>query len=496
MRVVIALDQGTTSSRAIIFDLSGSIVAMAQQEFEQHYPQPGWVEHDPMDIWDTQLAVVEEAIATAGVSRHEIAAVGIANQRETALVWERQTGRPIHNAIVWQDRRTADWCDHLREAGHQDLIRAKTGLVIDAYFSATKIAWILDHVDGARERADRGELAFGTIDTWLTWQLTQGHLHITDASNASRTMLYNIHGGCWDDELLEILEIPPSLLPQVRPSSDRYGEITAVPALAGVPVAGIAGDQQAATFGQACVTPGMAKCTYGTGCFLLLNTGQHAQASDHQLLTTIAWEQDQQVTYALEGSVFVGGAIVQWLRDGLGIIGSSGEVEALARSVSDNGGVFLVPALAGLGAPHWDPHARGTIVGLTGGSTAGHIARAALEGIAFQVADLVDAMAADAGSRISQLRVDGGAAANNLLMQFQADLLQVPVIRPTILETTALGAAYLAGLATDCWASPHELAQHWQMERTFEPRVGARDAGRWRERWDEAVKRSRGWTRE
>lgn len=493
MRVVIALDQGTTSSRAIIFDLSGSIVAVAQQEFEQHYPHPGWVEHDPMEIWSTQVAVIEEAIAAAGVSRHEIAAVGIANQRETTLVWDRHSGLPIHNAIVWQDRRSADRCDHLRAAGHQDLIREKTGLVIDAYFSATKIAWILDHVDGARERAGRGELAFGTIDTWLTWQLTRGQLHITDASNASRTMLYNIHAGRWDEELLELLDIPPALLPQVRASSDRYGEITAIPALNGVPVAGIAGDQQAATFGQACVTPGMAKCTYGTGCFLLLNTGQEAQTSEHQLLTTIAWELDQQVTYALEGSVFVGGAIVQWLRDGLGIIRSSAQVEPLARSVSDNGGVYLVPALAGLGAPHWDPHARGTIVGLTAGSTAAHIARAALEGIAFQVADLVDAMAADAGSRISQLRVDGGAAANDLLMQFQADLLQVPVIRPTILETTALGAACLAGLATDCWTSTQELAQHWQMERTFEPQMATDEVLRLRSQWTEAVRRSRQW---
>jgi glycerol kinase len=496
MSVVVALDQGTTSSRAIVFDMAGSILSLAQQEFEQHYPQPGWVEHDANQIWKTQAAVAEQAITESGVTRDQIAAVGIANQRETTLVWDRQTGEPIHPAIVWQDRRTAPHCEALKAAGHQAAIQAKTGLVIDAYFSATKLAWILEHVEGARTRAEQGELAFGTIDTWIAWKLTGGDLHITDASNASRTMLYNIHEGCWDEDLLDIFDIPPALLPDVRPSSQVYGEITTIPTLAGVPLAGIAGDQQAATFGQACVTPGMAKCTYGTGCFLLLNTGQEPRRSDHQLLTTIAWQQGIRVDYALEGSVFVGGAIVQWLRDGLGIIDSAAQVEELARTVADNGGVYLVPALAGLGAPQWDPDARGTIIGLTRGSTAGHIARAALEGIAFQVADLADAMSADAQTPVTELRVDGGAAANDLLMQFQADLLQMPVVRPTTLETTALGAAYLAGLATGCWPSAQELSRHWQVDHTFEPRMTAAEVDSLRGRWTEAVARSRNWARE
>mgnify|MGYP006410062973 CR=1 FL=1 len=496
MSVVVALDQGTTSSRAIVFDMAGSILSLAQQEFEQHYPQPGWVEHDANQIWKTQAAVAEQAITESGVTRDQIAAVGIANQRETTLVWDRQTGEPIHRAIVWQDRRTAPHCEALKAAGHQAAIQAKTGLVIDAYFSATKLAWTLEHVEGARTRAEQGELAFGTIDTWIAWKLTGGDLHITDASNASRTMLYNIHEGCWDEDLLDIFDIPPALLPDVRPSSQVYGEITTIPTLAGVPLAGIAGDQQAATFGQACVTPGMAKCTYGTGCFLLLNTGQEPRRSDHQLLTTIAWQQGIRVDYALEGSVFVGGAIVQWLRDGLGIIDSAAQVEELARTVADNGGVYLVPALAGLGAPQWDPDARGTIIGLTRGSTAGHIARAALEGIAFQVADLADAMSADAQTPVTELRVDGGAAANDLLMQFQADLLQMPVVRPTTLETTALGAAYLAGLATGCWPSAQELSRHWQVDHTFEPRMTAAEVDSLRGRWTEAVARSRNWARE
>ncbi|MBT7860882.1 MAG: glycerol kinase GlpK [Gemmatimonadetes bacterium] len=496
MSVVVALDQGTTSSRAIVFDMAGSILSLAQQEFEQHYPQPGWVEHDANQIWKTQAAVAEQAITESGVTRDQIAAVGIANQRETTLVWDRQTGEPIHRAIVWQDRRTAPHCEALKAAGHQAAIQAKTGLVIDAYFSATKLAWILEHVEGARTRAEQGELAFGTIDTWIAWKLTGGDLHITDASNASRTMLYNIHESCWDEDLLDIFDIPPALLPDVRPSSQVYGEITTIPTLAGVPLAGIAGDQQAATFGQACVTPGMAKCTYGTGCFLLLNTGQEPRRSDHQLLTTIAWQQGIRVDYALEGSVFVGGAIVQWLRDGLGIIDSAAQVEELARTVADNGGVYLVPALAGLGAPQWDPDARGTIIGLTRGSTAGHIARAALEGIAFQVADLADAMSADAQTPVTELRVDGGAAANDLLMQFQADLLQMPVVRPTTLETTALGAAYLAGLATGCWPSAQELSRHWQVDHTFEPRMTAAEVDSLRGRWTEAVARSRNWARE
>ena len=411
------------------------------------------------------------------------------------MIWDRKTGEPIHNAIVWQDRRTSDVCDRLRSDGHDVVIQEKTGLILDAYFSGTKVSWLLDHVDGARDRAERGELAFGTIDTWLAWKLTDGRLHITDVSNASRTLLYNIHDNAWDEDLLDLLKVARSILPEVKSSSEVYGEISSIPELAGVSLAGIAGDQQAATFGQACVTPGMAKNTYGTGCFMLLNTGVNARASNNQLLTTIAWQRDGRTEYALEGSVFVGGAIVQWLRDGLGIIKSSSEVEQLAATVEDNGGVYLVPALAGLGAPHWDPYARGTIIGITRGSTAGHIARAALEGIAYQVADLVDAMGADAGAPMSELRVDGGAAANDFLMQFQSDLLQIPVVRPTTLETTALGAAYLAGLAVGYWASVDDIARNWQIDRTFEPAMSVTDAGRLRERWNEAVERSRGWER-
>jgi len=493
MKAILALDQGTTSSRAILFDTGGNVLAVAQEEFEQHFPNPGWVEHDADEIWRAQARVTTEAISSAGISKDAIAAVGITNQRETTLIWDRTTGEPIHNAIVWQDRRTADTCDRLTAEGHRDLFQGKTGLILDAYFSGTKIAWLLDNVDGARARAEKGELAFGTIDTWLAWKLTEGNLHITDVSNASRTLLYNIHEGRWDDELLEILGVPGGLLPEVVPSSQVYGEITAIPELSGIPLAGIAGDQQAATFGQVCTQPGMAKNTYGTGCFMLLNTGPEAKASTNQLLTTVAWQRDGKTDYALEGSVFVGGAIVQWLRDGLGMIGSSSEVEALAGTVEDNGGVYLVPALAGLGAPHWDPYARGTIVGLTRGSTSGHIARAALEGIAYQVADLADAMGADAGQPMTELRVDGGAAANDFLMQFQADLLQIPVVRPTTLETTALGAAYLAGLATGYWSSQDDVAQNWQIDRTFEPRMSVSEATSLRNRWNEAVRRSQGW---
>ena len=490
---VVALDQGTTSSRAIVFDIAGSIIAVARKEFKQHFPNPGWVEHDANEIWQTQADVTAEVIASARLSKEDIVAVGITNQRETTVVWDRKTGEPIHHAIVWQDRRTADTCDLLKRSGHHTTIQAKTGLIVDAYFSGTKIGWLLDNVDGARARAERGELAFGTIDSWLAWKLTGGELHITDASNASRTMLYNIHDNAWDDELLDLLNIPASLLPEVKPSSDVYGEITSLPELAGIPLAGMAGDQQAATFGQVCVTPGMAKNTYGTGCFMLLNTGSEARTSNNQLLTTIAWQRSGQTAYALEGSVFVGGAIVQWLRDGLGIIESSEQVEQLASTVSDNGGVYLVPALTGLGAPHWDPYARGTIVGLTRGTTAGHIARAALEGIAYQVADLADAMGSDAGTPMSELRVDGGAAANDFLMQFQADLLQIPIVRPTVLETTALGAAYLAGLAVGYWGSVDDVARNWQVDRTFEPQMSASDIGLLRERWNDAVARSRGW---
>jgi glycerol kinase len=493
MKHVLALDQGTTSSRAIVFDTAGSIIAVAQREFEQHFPNPGWVEHDANEIWKTQCDVTVEAISSAGLSKTDIAAVGITNQRETTVIWDRKTGEPIHNAIVWQDRRTSDTCDRLRSDGHDATIQAKTGLILDAYFSGTKVAWLLDHVEGARERAERGELAFGTIDAWLVWKLTDGGLHITDATNASRTLMYNIHDNAWDDDLLGLLNVPRSLLPEVRSSSEVYGEVSAIPELEGIPLSGIAGDQQAATFGQVCVNPGMAKNTYGTGCFMLLNTGTEAQTSHNQLLTTIVWQRDGRTEYALEGSVFVGGAIVQWLRDGLGIIESSSDVEKLAATVDDNGGVYLVPALAGLGAPHWDPYARGTIIGITRGTTGGHIARAAVEGIAYQVADLADAMGSDAGEPMSELRVDGGAAANDFLMQFQSDLLQIPVVRPTILETTALGAAYLAGLAVGYWSSVDDVAQNWQIDRTFEPGMSGSDARRLRDRWNEAVDRSKGW---
>ena len=493
MKVVVALDQGTTSSRAIVFDASGNMLAVAQREFEQHFPNPGWVEHDANEIWETQAAVTAEAIASSGVARDDIAAVGITNQRETTLIWDRKSGEPLCNAIVWQDRRTAEACDRLRADGHHETFQAKTGLILDAYFSGTKIAWMLDNISEARSKAERGELAFGTMDTWLAWKLTDGRLHITDASNASRTLLYNIHENTWDQELLDILNVPESLLPNVVPSSDVYGDITALPVLKGIPLAGIAGDQQAATFGQVCVSPGMAKNTYGTGCFMLLNTGEKPQASHNQLLTTVAWQIPGKSHYALEGSVFVGGAIVQWLRDGLGIIESSAAIEPLATSVEDNGGVYLVPALAGLGAPHWDPYARGTLVGLTRGTTAGHIARAALEGIAYQVADLSDAMGSDARQPISELRVDGAAAANDFLMQFQADLLQIPVVRPTILETTALGAAYLAGLAVGYWKSLEDVGGNWQVDRTFNPQRPASEVAGYRERWKEAVKRSSGW---
>ena len=493
MKFVVALDLGTTSSRAIVFDTSGSIIALAQKEFEQHFPNPGWVEHNVNEIWQTQLDVTVEAISSAGLSKSDIAAVGITNQRETTVIWDRKTGEPIHNAIVWQDRRTSDLCDKLRSDGHNIAIQAKTGLILDAYFSGTKVAWLLDHVEGARHRAERGELAFGTIDSWLAWKLTESRLHITDVTNASRTLMYNIHANAWDDDLLALLNVPRSLLPEVRSSSEVYGEISAVPELGGVPLGGIAGDQQAATIGQVCVNPGMAKNTYGTGCFMLLNTGTEAQPSKNQLLTTIAWQKEGRTEYALEGSVFAGGAIIQWLRDGLGIIKSSSDVEKLASTVDNNGGVYLVPALAGLGAPHWDPYARGIILGITRGTTSGHIARAAVEGIAYQVADLADAMGSDAGKPMSELRVDGGAAANNFLMQFQSNLLQIPVIRPTILETTALGAAYLAGLAVGYWSSIDDIDQNWQIDQTFEPNMSDADASRLRNRWNEAVDRSRGW---
>ncbi|MCP3958927.1 MAG: glycerol kinase GlpK [bacterium] len=495
MSYVVALDQGTTSSRAIVFDREGTVVSVAQKELRQIFPRPGWVEHDAEEIWSTQAAVAAEALAGAGVQAADIAAVGITNQRETTIVWDRATGRPVANAIVWQDRRTAPACDRLRERGLEEIIRAKTGLVVDAYFSGTKIAWILDHTGGARGRAERGELAFGTVDTWLAWKLTGGALHVTDPSNASRTMLFDIHAGDWDDELLAALDVPRAVLPEVRSSSRVYGEISGLSALEGVPLAGIVGDQQAATMGQVCVEPGQAKNTYGTGCFMLLNTGAEPKASKNNLLTTVAWRRDGRTDYALEGSVFIGGAIVQWLRDGLEVIDSAPAVNELAASVEDNGGVFFVPALTGLGAPHWDPHARGMIIGLTRGTTVAHIARAALEGIAYQVADLGDSMKADAGAPITELRVDGGAAASDLLMQFQADVLRSPVVRPTVLETTALGAAYMAGLAVGYWRSVDEIAENWRVDRRFEPRMPESETRALRSRWHEAVERAKGWER-
>jgi glycerol kinase len=493
MPYILALDSGTTSARAILFDHGGAVRAVAQKEFAQHYPQPGWVEHDAAEIWTAQISVAVEALGKAGVGPKDVAAVGITNQRETTVVWDRQTGEPVCKAIVWQDRRTAPFCDRLRAGGHETLIRDRTGLVIDAYFSGSKVAWILDNVPGARQKADAGRLAFGTIDTWLVWKLTDGNLHVTDSSNASRTMLYDIHRGAWDDELLELFRIPRSMLPEVRPSSGVYGEITSSLGLGSVPIAGIAGDQQAALFGQLCTSPGLTKNTYGTGCFMLQCTGPKAVASKNNLVTTVAWTINGRTDYALEGSVFIAGAVVQWLRDGLGIIRTSEEVGPLARTVPDNGGVYLVPAFAGLGAPHWDQYARGTIVGITRGTTAGHIARAALEGIAFQSADLLDAMRADAGQPVAELRVDGGASRSDLLMQFQADLLGVPVVRPAVTETTALGAAYLAGLAVGYWKSADEIASQRSIDRRFEPAMDPAKARELRANWNRAVERAKGW---
>ena len=492
MPYVLALDQGTTSSRALVFDRRGRTVAAAQQEFPQHYPRPGWVEHDPQDLWTTTRRTALAAVAEANLTGKDIAAVGLTNQRETTLLWDRRTGRPLHRAIVWQDRRTADLCARLRRDGLEPLFRRRTGLLLDPYFSGTKLRWLLDHVPGARRRAHRGELAFGTVDTWLLWQLTGGRVHATDVSNASRTLLLNLRTGEWDDELLRILRIPREVLPVVRGSSEVFGEVSALPALRGVPISGIAGDQQAALFGQACWRPGMAKNTYGTGCFLLLHTGRRPVRSKHQLLATIVWKIDGQLEYALEGSVFIGGAVVQWLRDGLGLIARSADVEKLSARVKDNGGVYLVPAFAGLGAPHWDAAARGVIVGLTRGSNAGHLARAALESIAYQSADLLGAMEADTGVRLRELRVDGGATVNNFLMQFQADLLGVPVVRPRTTETTALGAAYLAGLAVGFWKDRREIARLWQADRTFRPKGPAGASGPLLAGWHAAVARAKG----
>lgn len=491
--LVLALDQGTTSSRAILFDRRGEPQGVAQRELRQIFPRPGWVEHDPEEIWTSQLAVVQEVLAAKNLKPAELAALGITNQRETTVVWERATGRPIANAIVWQDRRTAGICDRLKQYGHEELVRRKTGLVIDAYFSGTKIRWLLDNVAGSQERATAGDLAFGTVDTWLIWKLTGGRVHVTDASNASRTLLFDIHAGDWDGELLEMLGIPRAMLPKVGSSSEVYGEVAAGLPAAGTPIAGVAGDQQAALFGQMCVRPGSFKNTYGTGCFLLLNTGDCAVPSQHGLVTTVAWRIGDRTEYALEGSIFIAGAVVQWLRDGLGLVRSAAEIEALAASVQDNGGVVLVPALAGLGAPHWDPHARGAVFGLTRGANAGHLARAALEGIAHQVADVVEAMESDAGLTRGELRVDGGAAANDLLMQFQADLLQMPVVRPTVLETTARGAAYLAGLAVGFWSNREEIAGQWQVDRCFEPTIDGVRAHGHREMWQRGVARAKGW---
>lgn len=495
MKAVLALDQGTTSSRALVFDRSANILAVAQKEFGQHYPQPGWVEHDPLEIWSTQLATAKEALAKSKLSIGDIAAIGITNQRETTVVWDRKTGQPIHHAIVWQDRRTASFCEELTRSGHAALIQKKTGLVVDAYFSGSKVRWLLDNVPGARGRAEAGELAFGTIDSWLIWNLTGGQLHITDVSNASRTMLFNLSTADWDDELLALINVPRSVLPEVRASSEVYGQTEAQLFGGTIKLAGIAGDQQAALFGQNCVSDGMVKNTYGTGCFMLMHIGDQPKPSQHRLLTTTAWKLGAagKCEFAYEGSIFMAGATVQWLRDGLKVIQSSSEVEALATSVPDTGGVYLVPAFAGLGAPHWDPHARGTIVGMTRGTTAGHIARAALEGIAFQVADVLDAMREDCGIPIAQLRVDGGAAVNDLLMQFQADLLQAPVVRPKIIETTALGAAYLAGLAVGFWKDTAEIEKVWQAEKTFTPIMSASEVESRRARWRAALERSKGW---
>ena len=490
---IMALDQGTTSSRSMVFDKQGNIISVAQKEFQQIFPQPGWVEHDAKEIWSTQFGTMAEAIAKANIKMKQIAAIGITNQRETTVVWERSTGKPICNAIVWQDRRTATFCDELKAANLGALIKEKTGLVIDAYFSASKLKWILDHVPGARGKAENGELAFGTIDSWLVWKLTGGEVHATDVSNASRTMLLNIHTVEWDDELLKIFSVPTSILPEVKPSSKIYGVTGNIIPESHFPIAGIAGDQQAALFGQMCTQPGMVKNTYGTGCFMLMNTGTKAIASKNNLLTTIAWKIDDKIEYALEGSVFIAGAVVQWLRDGLKIIRSSNEVEELSKHATDSGGVYLVPAFAGLGAPHWNQHARGALFGLTRGSNSAHIARAALDSIAYQTYDVLKAMEADAGINIKELRVDGGATVNKGLMQFQSDILHCKVVRPRITETTALGAAYLAGLAVGYWKNVDEIQQQWQVDKTFSPQLENSRVNELLNGWRRAVKASIAW---
>jgi glycerol kinase len=492
-RYILALEQGTTSSRAVVFDRKGNIVSVAQKEFSQIYPKPGWVEHDPREIWSTQAGVAAEAVTRAGLNGTSIAAIGITNQRETTIVWDRETGQPIYNAIVWQDRRTAEFCDTLKAQGLGGKVRAKTGLPIDAYFSATKIRWILDHVEGAREKAKQGKLAFGTVDSWLVWNFTKHALHVTDVTNASRTMLFNIHTLQWDSELLEALDIPRSMLPEVRASSEVYGPTVTTVFASKIPLAGIAGDQHAALFGQMCTKAGMVKNTYGTGCFLVMNTGDKPIESKNNLVTTLAWKIGDQVEYALEGSIFIAGAVVQWLRDGLGIIKSAAEVESLAASVQHSDGVYVVPAFAGLGAPHWNPRARGTVFGVTRGTTSAHLARAALDSIAYQSVDVLKAMEADSGIRVGELRVDGGACANNLLMQFQADLLGVAAVRPHISETTALGAAYLAGLAVGYWNDIGELESQWQLDKRFSPSMEREAVEQCLTGWQRAVTAAKAW---
>ena len=489
-KYILALDQGTTSSRAIVFDRAGNAVSVAQKEFTQHFPKPGWVEHDPMEIWSSQIGVAQEAVSALRLGKDDIAAIGITNQRETTIVWDAETGVPVHNAIVWQDRRTAEYCDSLKDKGLTGMIREKTGLIIDAYFSGTKIRWILENVPGAREKAEAGQLRFGTVDSWLVWNLTAGKVHVTDVSNASRTMLFNINTLQWDEDLLDLMDIPISMMPEVRSSSEVYGKTSGNVFAEGVPVAGMAGDQQAALFGQMCTEPGSVKNTYGTGCFLLMNTGTEPIMSKNNLLTTIAWKIGDTVNYALEGSIFVGGSVVQWLRDGLGIIKSSSEVEELAATVPDNGGVYFVPALTGMGAPWWDQYAKGCIHGITRGTTAGHIARAALEGIAFQTMDIVNAMEKDADVKLAELKVDGGASRNNLLMQFQADVLGADVIRPQVTETTAKGACYLAGLAVGFWSSVNEIKSQWLADKTFKPEAPEDRVRALKEGWADAIKRT------
>ena len=489
-KYILALDQGTSSSRAIVFDEQGEPKAMSQKEFTQIFPKPGWVEHNPMEIWSSQASVIAEAITSIGINGKNIAGIGITNQRETTIVWDAETGQPVYNAIVWQDRRTSAYCNKLKKQGKTDFIREKTGLIIDAYFSATKVRWILENVKGARERANEGKLRFGTVDTWLIWMLTQGDIHVTDVSNASRTMLFNIRDLKWDKELLELFDIPESMLPEVKSSSEIYGYTKATLFAKKVPIAGIAGDQQAALFGQMCTEPGYVKNTYGTGCFLLMNSGEKPIMSTNNLLTTVAWKIGDTVNYALEGSIFVAGSVVQWLRDGLGIIRTSKDVEKLASSVPDNGGVYFVPALTGLGAPHWDQYAKGSIYGITRGTTAGHIARAALEGVAFQTMDIVRAMEKDAGCPLKELKVDGGASKNNMMMQFQADILGTTVTRPKVTETTALGAAYLAGLAVGYWESIDHIKSQWMVDKEFQPQADKETVNTLREGWADAIRRT------